>query len=180
MSDEPSAIIDGPLALRHGLAEIHDCQEELQSFSSGIVKQLEACAAELLRRQKSWLAEKSEIHRDLDRRVEACRRQRAELAVEWEQLARVREEMAAAREELRRRQDEAARLAPPACSGTADAEKLLGELEAERRRELQELRRLVEAVRALRLKSAEPAAIPWDGPMTRLGILSKKIRRRKN
>ena len=96
MSGEPSAIIDGPLALRRGLAEIRDCQEELQSFSAGIVEQLAASAAELLRRQQAWLAERSEMQRDLDRRDEACRRQRAELAAEWEQLARVHEGLAAA------------------------------------------------------------------------------------
>jgi DNA repair exonuclease SbcCD ATPase subunit len=180
VSGEPSATIDGPLALRRGLAEIRDCQEELQSFSSGLVKQLEACAAELLRCQQAWLAERSEMERDLDRRAEAGRRQRAELAAEWEQLARVRQDLAAAREEFRRQQDEAARLAPPTAARTADAEKLLREFEAERRRDLQELRRLFEAVRAMRLQSAKPAATSLDASTTRLGIPKKKSRRRKN
>jgi DNA repair exonuclease SbcCD ATPase subunit len=180
VSGEPSAIIDGPLALRRGLAEIRDCQEELQRFSSSFVKQLEACTAELLRRQQSWLVEKSEIECDLDRRAEACRKQRAELAAEWEQLARVRDDLAASREEFRRQQDEAARLAPPAAARTADAEKLLREVESERRRDLQELRRLFEAVRAMRLESAMPAATSLDAPTTRLGIPKKNPRRRKN
>ena len=116
---------------------------------------------------------------DLDRRAEACRRLRAELAAEWEQLARVREDLAAAREELRRQQDEAARLAPPASARAADAEKLLRELEAEHRGELQELRRLVEAVRAMRLQSAIPAAMSLDASMAGLGIPKKKSRRRR-
>jgi DNA repair exonuclease SbcCD ATPase subunit len=180
VSGEPSPIIDGPLALRRGLAEIRDCQEEFQSFSSGFVKQLETCAADLLRCQQAWLAERSETEHDLDRRAEAWRRQRAELAAEWEQLARVREDLAAAREEFRRQQDEAARLAPPAAAPTADTEKRLRELEAERRRELQELRRLFEAVRAIRLQSADPAATSLGTPMARLDIPKKKSRRRKN
>jgi len=179
VSGEPSAIIDGPAVLRRGLAEIRDCQGEFQSFFSGIVEQLEARAAELLQRQQSWLAEKSETERDLDRREEACRRQRAELASEWEQLARVREDLAAAREDFRRQQDEAARLAPPAAAPTADAEKLLRKLEAARRGELQELRRLVEAVRAMRLESATPGTISLDTPTSRLGIAKKKSRRRR-
>jgi chromosome segregation ATPase len=133
----------------------------------------------LLRRQQSWLAERSETQLDLDRRTEACRRQRAELAAEWEQLARARQDLAAAREELRRQQDEAARNAPPAATPTADPEKRLRELEAERRRELQELRRLLQAVRAVRLESANPAATALDVPMTRLGIAKKNSRRRK-
>ncbi len=180
MSDEPSAIIDGPLALRHGLAEIRDCQEELQSFSSGLFKQLEACAAELLRCQQAWLAERKEMERDLDRRAEAGRRQRAELAAEWEQLARVREDLAAAREEFRRQQDETARLMPSAPARAAEADKLVRELEAERRRDLQELRRLFEAVRAMRLESAKPAAMSSHTPTTGLDIPKKKSRRRKN
>jgi DNA repair exonuclease SbcCD ATPase subunit len=179
VSGKPSALIDGPPALRRGLAEIRDCQEELQSFSAGVVKQLQACAAELLRRQQSWLAERSETQLDLDRRTEACRRQRAELAAEWEQLARARQDLAAAREEFRRQQDEAARNAPPAATPTADAEKRLRELEDERRRELQELRQLLQAVRAARLESANPAAAALDVPMTRLGIAKKNSRRRR-
>ncbi len=180
MSDEPSATIDGPLALRRGLAEIRDCQEEFQGFSSGVVKQLQACAAELLRRQQSWLAQRSDIQQDLDRRADACRRQRAELAAEWEQLTRAREELAAAREEFRRQQDEAARLAPPVSAPTADAEKLLRQLQAERREELQELRRLVETLRAMRLESAQPAALPLGGSMTPLAIPNKASRRRRH
>ena len=180
MSGKPSAIIDSPLALRRGLAEIRDCQEELQSFSASLVKQLEACAAELLRFQQCWLAERSEMQRDLDRREDACRRQRAELAAEWEQLARVREELAAAREEFRRQQDEASRRVPPVAAPTADAQKLLREFEAERRRGLQELRRLFEAVRAMRLQSVKSAATSLDVPMTEPGIPKKNPRRRKN
>ena len=179
MSGDPSVIVDDPLALRRGLAEIRDCQEDLQSFSSGLVKRLQACAAELLRRQQSWLAERSEIEQTLDRREEDCRRQRAELAAQWEQVTRAREELADAREEFRRQQDEAARLAPPVSTRTADAEKLLRQLEAERRGELQELRRLVEAVRAMRLESAEPAVLSFRGSMARLGIPKKTSRRRK-
>jgi predicted RNase H-like nuclease (RuvC/YqgF family) len=166
VSSEPSAIIDGPLALRRGLAEIRDCQEDLQSFSAGAVEQLKACAAELLRRQRSWLAERSEIQRDLDRREEACRRRRAELIAEWEELARARQDLALAREALRRRQDEAVRLAPPASAPTADVGKLLRELEAERRREIEELQRLVEAVRAMRLESAKPWPMPLEMAMS--------------
>jgi DNA repair exonuclease SbcCD ATPase subunit len=180
VSDEPSEILDGPLALRRGLAEIHDCQEDLQSFSSGLVEQLAASAAELLRRQRAWLAEKSEIERQLDRRTETSRRERAELAAEWEQLALVREDLAAARQEFHRQQDEAARLAPPAAPGTADAQKLLRQLEAERQAELQEIRRLVQAVRAVRLPSASPAAISLDLPRSRLGVPKKKSRSRKH
>ena len=179
MSDQPSAIIDGPLALGRGLAEIRDCQQDLQSFSSGILKQLQTSAAELLRRQQAWLAEKSETQRDLDRRAEDCRRQRAELAAEWEQLDRVRQDLAAAREELRRQEDEAARFAPPFPARTADDEKLLGDLEAQRRGEVQELRRLIEEVRAMRLESPTPAALALDASIARLGIANKTSRRRK-
>ena len=185
MSSEPSAIIDGPLALRRGLAEIRDCQEDLQSFSAGAVEQLKACAAELLRRQRSWLAERSEIQRDLDRREDACRRRRDELTAEWEELARARQDLALAREALRRQQDEAVRLAPPASAPTADVGKPLRELETERHRELEELQRLVEAVRAMRMESAKPSPMPLEmamssrSPRAQLGGPKRSPDRRK-
>ncbi len=90
-------------------------------------------------------------------------------------MTRDRGDLAAVREEFRRQQGEAARLAPPVCVPTADAEKRLQQLEAERKGELQELRRLVEALRAMRRESAEPAAISWDGLTTRLGIPETKF-----
>ena len=173
---EPSAIIDGPLALRRGLAEIRDCQEDLQSFALGLIKQLQASAAELLRRQQSWLAERSEIQSDLDRREDACRRRREDLTAEWEELAHARQELASAREALRRQRDEAKRLAPPAPA--ADAEKLLREMEAEHRREIGELQQLVREMRVVGREAATPG-LPPDAPLDRQDVSKKSFRRRK-
>lgn len=103
MSAEPLTPPVDRSGLRDSLAELCASQEEFHRFFSGLLDQFDALAAELLRRQQAWQAERRQAEDQFQKRAAALDRQRAELAAE---LAETRDEFSRAREELRRQREE--------------------------------------------------------------------------
>lgn len=74
--------------IRQSLAVICVSHEELDRFFSSTFDQLEALSAELLQRQRAFLAEREQTEREMQRQATLLEQQRATLAAQFEQVAK--------------------------------------------------------------------------------------------
>lgn len=121
MSVKPSAQLADWDVVRESLAQICASHGEADHFFAGVFEQIEELAAELMRRQQTWLAERREVEDDLDRRKSESEQERAALDAEREQarteveqsdrkmaaaLSETQNELADARQEIQRQRSE--------------------------------------------------------------------------